>query len=255
MNDSQNQSNAAIAVLDAELERELRAAINPLYEDVRGTESYERKRLLGEIDRLRALCRDAYHELNCGDEGDVLERTHYCGRCDNSIDRNGSLRGKLAMAFVLVPGKGSAVPPAPLTRFYHYRSVMERQPTSTEEGVGIMAVVIPQTDKAPLALLVDLQSRNDGASLTNVAERVAERVTKDLLAPAGIDPRTVSWVESDSEGFFYHLMLGLDADGRALGSPAWRPIGRTQLEDFLEAYPDVGQQAWDIAKGYIVNQG
>lgn len=40
--------------LGAELERELRAAINPLYEDMRGTESYERKRLLGEIDALRA---------------------------------------------------------------------------------------------------------------------------------------------------------------------------------------------------------
>lgn len=154
------------------------------------------------------------------------------------------------------PDEAKTGAPSPaLTRFYFYRSVMERQPTSTEEGVGIMAVVIPQTDKAPLAPLVDLQSRNDGASLTNVAERVAERVTKDLLAPAGIDPRTVSWVESDSEGFFYHLMLGLDADGKALGSPAWRPIGRTQLEDFLEAYPDVGQQAWDIAKGYISNQG
>lgn len=109
------QGNAAIAVLDAELERGLRAAVNPLYEDVRGTESYERKRLLGEIDRLRALCREAYHELNCGDEGDVHERTHYCGRCDNSIDRNGTLRGKLAMAFVMVPGKDSTVPLAPLT--------------------------------------------------------------------------------------------------------------------------------------------
>lgn len=109
MNDQQNQNEAACggsaltAELGADLERELRAAINPLYADVRGTESYERKRLLGEIDRLRELCREAYHELNCGDEGDVFDRTHYCGRCDNSIDRNGTLRGKLAMAFVMVP--------------------------------------------------------------------------------------------------------------------------------------------------------
>lgn len=254
VNDSQNQDSIATAALSAELERELRAAVNPLYEDVRGTESYERKRLLGEIDRLRALCREAYHELNCGDEGDVLERTHYCGRCDNSIDRNGTLRGKLAMAFVLVPGKGSAVPPAPLTRFYHYRSVMERQPTSTEEGRGIMVVVIPSGTTA-LALLVDLQSRNDGASLTNVAERVVERATKDLLAPAGIDPRTVSWVESDSEGWFYRLHLDLSPDGKSTGTPDWKPVGRTHLEDFLAAYPGAGQQAWDIAKGYVGNQG
>lgn len=41
-------------MLDTELENELRAAINPAYEDIRGTESYERKRLFAEIDRLRA---------------------------------------------------------------------------------------------------------------------------------------------------------------------------------------------------------
>ena len=53
--------------------------------------------------QLRELCREAYHELNCGEEGDVFDRTHFCGRCDNSIDRNGTLRGKLALAFVMVP--------------------------------------------------------------------------------------------------------------------------------------------------------
>lgn len=42
-----------IPALDADLERQIQAAINPQYEDMRGTESYERKRLLGEIDRLR----------------------------------------------------------------------------------------------------------------------------------------------------------------------------------------------------------
>lgn len=113
MNDQQHQNEAACsgsaltAELGADLERELRAAINPLYEDVRGTESYERKRLLGEIDRLRELCREAYHELNCGEEGDVFDRTHRCGRCDESIDRNGALRGRLALAFVLVPNTES----------------------------------------------------------------------------------------------------------------------------------------------------
>lgn len=46
--------------------------------------------------QLRKLCREAYHELNCSDDGDVCDRTHFCGRCDNSIDRNGTLRGKIA---------------------------------------------------------------------------------------------------------------------------------------------------------------
>jgi len=61
-----------------------------------------RKEQQSEIDRLRGLCQDAYHELNCGEDGDVFERTHHCGRCDNSIDRNGTLRGKLALAFVFI---------------------------------------------------------------------------------------------------------------------------------------------------------
>lgn len=39
--------------LDPELEQELRLRINPIYADVKGTESYERKRLLDEIDLLR----------------------------------------------------------------------------------------------------------------------------------------------------------------------------------------------------------
>jgi hypothetical protein len=53
-----------------------------------------------EIERLRELCREAYHELNCGEDGDVFDRTHACGKCDSSIDRNGTLRGKLALTFM-----------------------------------------------------------------------------------------------------------------------------------------------------------
>lgn len=39
--------------LTPELEADLRAKINPVYVNVRGTESYERKAMLDEIDRLR----------------------------------------------------------------------------------------------------------------------------------------------------------------------------------------------------------
>lgn len=41
-----------------EFEAELRSRINPAYADVKGTESHERKRLLGEIDRLREILGD-----------------------------------------------------------------------------------------------------------------------------------------------------------------------------------------------------
>ena len=40
--------------LTKKLESELRAMINPVYVEVKGTESFERNLLLGEIDRLRA---------------------------------------------------------------------------------------------------------------------------------------------------------------------------------------------------------
>lgn len=39
----------------SEFEADMRRIINPVYADVRGTESYERKRFLDEIDRLRKL--------------------------------------------------------------------------------------------------------------------------------------------------------------------------------------------------------
>ena len=59
-------------LLGPELERELRAAINPQYEDVRGTESYERKRLLSEIDRLRRVATRAHDMLLRGEDDDVI---------------------------------------------------------------------------------------------------------------------------------------------------------------------------------------
>lgn len=40
--------------LTPELEKDLRAKINPQYAHIKGTESHERKALLDEIDRLRA---------------------------------------------------------------------------------------------------------------------------------------------------------------------------------------------------------
>lgn len=70
----EGQSDSTVG-LGADFERELRAMINPQYEDCRGTESYERKRLLGEIDRLRdslSVAKQALlevrHAQTCGSE-------------------------------------------------------------------------------------------------------------------------------------------------------------------------------------------
>lgn len=42
------------------LEAEIRAKINPAYADIRGDESWERKVLLDEIDRLRLISKEYY---------------------------------------------------------------------------------------------------------------------------------------------------------------------------------------------------
>jgi hypothetical protein len=48
---------------------------------------------VGEVLALREVLAAAFEELNgCGDDEDMLENTHYCGRCDSSIDRNAELR-------------------------------------------------------------------------------------------------------------------------------------------------------------------
>ncbi len=57
------------------------------------------KRLAMEVMALRSLLIAAFQELNgCGDDEDMIENTHYCGRCDSSIDRNAALRKRIAEA-------------------------------------------------------------------------------------------------------------------------------------------------------------
>jgi hypothetical protein len=56
--------------ISAEFEEEIRSRINPLYADVKGTESYERKRLICEIDLLREELHMA--QDNCIPEYDSL---------------------------------------------------------------------------------------------------------------------------------------------------------------------------------------
>lgn len=53
--------------LTPELEADLRKRINPGYVDTEGTESYERKALLDEIDRLR----DALQNIRGVDHGEA----------------------------------------------------------------------------------------------------------------------------------------------------------------------------------------
>ena len=62
--------------LTEEYEQEIRRSINPKYIDVKGTESYERKALLDEIDRLRAAIWQTLDEnkhLADGDDCTLIE--------------------------------------------------------------------------------------------------------------------------------------------------------------------------------------
>lgn len=55
-------------------------------------------RLVQEVETLQTLLAEAFSELNsCGDQQDTcfIEHTHYCVRCDSSIDRNATIRNKI----------------------------------------------------------------------------------------------------------------------------------------------------------------
>ena len=62
--------------LTEELEQDLRSKINPQYACIQGTESYERKAMLDEIDRLRAAIWQTLDEnphLADGDDCTLIE--------------------------------------------------------------------------------------------------------------------------------------------------------------------------------------
>ena len=78
--ETKNEAALRLSVgLNAELERDIRSKINPQYEFTPGTESYERKQLISEIDRLRAVFKIKQDELDIAEErfGVELIRVHY----------------------------------------------------------------------------------------------------------------------------------------------------------------------------------
>jgi hypothetical protein len=54
------------------------------------TTALGREACAAEIRKLRELCREAYHALSCGEDGEEFDRTH-------------ALCGKLSLEFVMTP--------------------------------------------------------------------------------------------------------------------------------------------------------
>lgn len=63
--------------------------------------------LAAEVRALRGLLRMALDELNCGEHGDVFDRSHRCGKCDENIDRNGKLRDAIQIQLGIPTGETS----------------------------------------------------------------------------------------------------------------------------------------------------
>lgn len=62
-------------------------------------------RLAGEVIALRQILAGVFDELNgCGHSEDMLENTHFCGRCGSPIDPNAALR-KLILAALSKEGR------------------------------------------------------------------------------------------------------------------------------------------------------
>lgn len=121
-----------------------------------------------------------------------------------------------------------------------------------EHGIGILAVGVVQPGLTPLVLLVDLQSLNKGASLTNSAESVISFFYGRFRA-AIVSPEMIEWVEVDSMGMF-DLMTPRWDEG-ICSYVDWQPLkygphNRT-LDAFLGAYGKRGDGVWKFVQQEI----
>lgn len=122
-------------------------------------------------------------------------------------------------------------------------------------GAGIIAISVFRPHEQPLALLVDLQAMNRGASLTNVADRAINFVGQTAMPALGADCSKSAWVELDSEGCF-DLMHAQWPFRKRMGPPPTEPPMVTfaplrhndmplrTLGAFLARFPELGPALW-----------
>jgi len=125
-------------------------------------------------------------------------------------------------------------------------------------GDGILAISTFRPHDQPLSLLVDLQSLNRGASLTNVADRAINFVAQTAMPALGADFSKSSWVELDSEGCF-DLMHAQWPFRKRMGPPQTEPpmvtfaplrhndMAPRTLAAFLSRFPELGPSLWHEA--------
>jgi hypothetical protein len=99
------------------------------------------------------------------------------------------------------------------------------------EGQGII-VLIKYDQIHPLALMVDEQGNNHGASLTNSVDTVIAYVEK----MTGISHVAMRYVELDSEGHFDEVIISGSSDSRTHFIVNWRPLQSGQHSRTLEAF-------------------
>lgn len=139
-----------------------------------------------------------------------------------------------------------------MAQTFVFRSASADRPSP---GAGIVAVSAFRPHENPLALLVDLQALNRGASLTNVADRAINFVGQTAMPVLGADCTKSSWVELDSEGCF-DLMHTQWPFRKRMGPPPTDPpmvtfaplrhndLAPRTLAAFLSRFPELGPALW-----------
>lgn len=118
-------------------------------------------------------------------------------------------------------------------------------------GIGVLAVVAV-SEPRPLVLLVDLQSANKGASVTNAMEAcigyVLSRLELDL---PGTTLGQIDWVQLDSDGWFDVVQARWAAAAPAL-LVDWMPLRAAGAEPrTLRAFQALYDDAAAIALGEV----
>lgn len=106
------------------------------------------------------------------------------------------------------------------------------------DGVQI-AAHLPAADASPVVLLADMQSRNLGASLTNVMEDVLNYVIATKFF--GVARRDTRWIQLDSMGYIDEVIPEFGANPNHVISVSWRPLGSRSLDRFLREFGEVGE--------------
>lgn len=100
---------------------------------------------------------------------------------------------------------------------------------------GIVIAAIETHLGAPLVLMADMQSKNDGCSLTNGIETVLTYVKNQFLYPRGYHIEDAVFIELDSEGAFDRVIVtpAANKDGYSAG---WRALHNVAGTRTLDAF-------------------